>query len=157
MLLNLFREVNLPFGEERMRFMLMAVCFEIIAEYELKAKNDVFKDNKVSKSRYILQKFMEAVVGDDGSHRTVAYYADKLGYSPKHLASIVREITGKTPLDIINEHAIVQIKYRLRRTDIPIKVIANQFKFKNASFFGKFVKAHVGMSPQVYRLSDIEI
>lgn len=32
-----------------------------------------------------------------------------------------------------------------------VKEIAEMFNFPNQSFFGKYVKAHVGMSPARYR------
>ena len=37
-----------------------------------------------------------------------------------------------------------------------IKEITSLFDFPNASFFGKFVKAHTGMTPVEYRTSKEE-
>ena len=49
------------------------------------------------------------------------------------------------------EHAMEHIKYKLRNSDKSIKEIAEEFNFSNQSFFGKYVKAHLGISPQQYR------
>ena len=94
------------------------------------------------------------VNADDGSHRSVSYYADRLCYSAKYLSSIVKSITGESPLQIINKHAIKQIKYRLKHSNLSIKEIADSFDFANPSFFGKFVKTYTGMSPQQYRMYE---
>lgn len=100
------------------------------------------------------RKFLERVAEDDGTHRSVTYYADLLCYSAKHLSTVVKKISGKAPLSIINEHAIEQIKYELKHSDMSIKEIADHFDFVNPSFFGKFVKQHLGMSPLQFRNSE---
>lgn len=52
---------------------------------------------------------------------------------------------------MINEYTMEHIKYQLRNSDKSIKEIAEEFNFPNQSFFGKYVKAHLGVSPQQYR------
>ncbi|TWJ17981.1 helix-turn-helix protein [Bacteroides zoogleoformans] len=54
-------------------------------------------------------------------------------------------------MEWINEYAIEQIKQELKHSDKSIKEIADEFNFSNQSFFGKYVKAHLGMSPAQYR------
>ena len=108
------------------------------------------------RAMYIFRKFIEKVSEDDGTHRTVSYYADLLCYTSKHLSTVVKSISGKGPLSIINEHAMECIKYELKHSDKSIKEIADHFNFVNPSFFGKFVKMHTGMSPLQYRNSEEE-
>ena len=43
------------------------------------------------------------------------------------------------------------IEHRLRYTDMTMQEIANDLNFPNASFFGKYVKDHLGMTPLEYR------
>ena len=88
---------------------------------------------------------------DNGIHRSVGYYADALCYSPKHFSKVIKQACGRTPLDLINESAIEHIKYRLKHSDKSIKEIAEEFNFPNQSFFGKYVKSYLGMSPARYR------
>ena len=63
----------------------------------------------------------------------------------------IKQACGRTPLDLINETAVEHIKYRLKRSEKSIKEIAEEFNFPNQSFFGKYVKAHLGTSPANYR------
>lgn len=110
----------------------------------------------ITQASYILRKFAELLSKDNGMHRSVSYYADALCYSPKHFSKVVKQACGKTPLDLINETAVEHIKYRLKHSDKSIKEIAEEFNFPNQSFFGKYVKAHLGMSPAQYRMTKEE-
>lgn len=105
----------------------------------------------IKQSDYILRRFVEMLSKDNGMHRSVGYYADALCYSPKHFSKVIKQACGRTPLDLINENAIEHIKYRLKHSDKSIKEIAEEFDFPNQSFFGKYVKSYLGMSPARYR------
>ena len=72
-------------------------------------------------------------------------------YTPKHFSKVIKQACGRTPLDLINETTVEHIKYRLKRSEKSIKEIAEEFNFPNQSFFGKYVKAHLGTSPANYR------
>ena len=43
------------------------------------------------------------------------------------------------------------IEKYLRRSNLSIKEISELLGFPNLSFFGKFTKSHLGMSPTQYR------
>ena len=110
----------------------------------------------IKQADYILRKFMELLSQDNGMHRSVTYYADALCYTPKHFSKVIRQACGRTPLDLINETAMEHIKYRLKHSEKSIKEIAEEFNFPNQSFFGKYVKAHLGTSPANYRMAKEE-
>ena len=130
---------------------------EMMANLNKMVPDEKRKDINHNRAIVITRSFLELVNADDGSHRSVCYYADRLCYSPKYLSFIIKTVTGKTPLQIINEHAIKQIKVKLRYTDISMKELADLFDFPNPSFFGKFVKMHTNMSPMQYRQSKEEV
>lgn len=153
--LNCISEKEHPYSKEIKKHIFSAIFCEILGF--LHRAIPVQEDAPVlrnDRSMYIFRKFMEKVNEDDGTHRTVAYYADKLCYSPKHLSTVIKKVSGRSPLVIINEHAMDCIKFQLKHSDISIKEVADHFDFVNASFFGKFVKAHIGMSPLQYRNSE---
>ena len=105
----------------------------------------------IKQVNYILRKFMELLSKDKGMHRSVSYFANELCYTPKHFSKVIKQACGRTPLDLINETTVEHIKYRLKRSEKSIKEIAEEFNFPNQSFFGKYVKAHLGTSPANYR------
>ena len=88
---------------------------------------------------------------DGGMHRSVSYFANQLCYSPKYVSSVVKQVSGRTALEWIDEYAMEQIKIQLKHSDKSIKEIADNLNFSNQTFFGKYVKAHLGMSPARYR------
>lgn len=56
-----------------------------------------------------------------GKERKVAFYASELCISPKYLTAVVKECSGKTPTEWINETAIREIEYMLCHTQSSIK------------------------------------
>lgn len=105
----------------------------------------------IKQSDFIFRHFMEMLVTDNGRHRTIEYYAEKLGYSPKYLSKIVKQASGKKALDMIHDYAIECIVAEIVHSNKHIKDIASGFEFSNISFFAKFFKKHTGLSPSDYR------
>lgn len=154
---TLMNEQCHPYRDEVLKHYFSAIFCEMMGEISkiLPQEASAISYNN-NRSNWIFRKFAEQVMKDDGTHRSVAYYADLLCYSPKHLSTVVKQISGRSPLHIINEHAMDAIKYQLEHSDMSMKELAEYFKFANPSFFGKFVKQHTGMSPQQYRNKSIE-
>jgi AraC-like DNA-binding protein len=154
--LALIQEKTHAYSQRTRSFHLAGMLCEMFAMI-----NQLIPENKPNANQYnrgtlITRDFIELVNADNGTHRSVAYYADKLCYSPKYLSSVIKDTTGKTPMQFIQENTIKHIKYKLRHSSMSIKEIADSFNFPNASFFGKFVKLHTGMTPIEYRLSKEE-
>jgi AraC-like DNA-binding protein len=51
----------------------------------------------------------------------------------------------------INEYVMEDIRYYLKETPLTIKEISTTLGFPNLSFFGKYTKRNLGMSPKEYR------
>lgn len=83
--------------------------------------------------------------------RSVKFYADKLYVSPKYLSMITKKVSGRTAYEWITGQVVAEIDYQLRYSDLSIKEIANNMQFPNLSFFGRYVKEHLGASPTEYR------
>lgn len=144
------------YRKEIMQYLFSAFFCEMMAYFNKQAagldETETVKED-VKQADYIFKRFMEKLSVDNGTHRTVTYYANALFYTPKYLSKVVKQISGRTALDLINEHAIDHIKYQLKHSDKSIKEIADEFNFSNLSFFGKYVKARLGVSPTAYRNS----
>ena len=152
--LNCINEKGHPYSKEVKTHIFSAIFCEILGTLHQSMPIQEDGPNLYNnRSTYIFRNFMEKVSEDDGTHRSVAYYADKLCYSSKYLSTVIKEVCGKSPLTIINEHAMECIKYKLRHSEMSMKEMADFFNFTNPSFFGKFVKGHIGMSPLQYRNS----
>ena len=105
----------------------------------------------VKQPDFIFKQFMELLSADDGSHRTLHYYAEILGYSAKYLSKVIKETSGKNALALIHENAIEHIITELRHSNKSIKEIAVAFDFPNVSFFAQYIKKHLGTTPSEFR------
>ena len=83
--------------------------------------------------------------------RSVAFYADKLHVTPKYLSAICKKVSSNTASTLIEQYVMKDIQYLLKKTTKSIKEIVNELDFPSISFFGKYVKQHVGKSPKQYR------
>jgi AraC-like DNA-binding protein len=78
-------------------------------------------------------------------------FADELCITPKYLSAVCKRNSGKTANAWITEHLMEDIRYYLRQTDLSIKEVCSVLGFPNASFFGKYVKEHFGVTPTQLR------
>jgi AraC-like DNA-binding protein len=81
----------------------------------------------------------------------MAFYADKLCLTPKYLSKLIKQASGKSAPEWIDNFVILEAKNLLKYTNLAIKEIVFQLHFPNQSVFYKFFKAHTGMTPSEYR------
>lgn len=105
----------------------------------------------ISRSSVLFKQFIDLLTSLEVKPRNLNYYSSKLCITSKYLSNICKENSGKTAYNWIIEYAIEDIKRLLSHSDMSIKEIANYLDFPNLSFFGKFVKAHLGCSPTEFR------
>lgn len=105
----------------------------------------------LSKSEQLCRSFMQLVTQHYNQTRNVNWYAQQLNITHAHLCSVVKQITGKTCADVIASMVIMDAKSQLKSTKLTIQAIADSLNFANISFFGKYFKRHVGISPMEYR------
>lgn len=87
------------------------------------------------------------------TERGVAFYAEKLGLTPKYLSRLVREVSGQSAPDWIDSFVIIEAKNLLRYSSRPIKEIAASLSFTSPSAFHAFFKSRTGMTPVEFRES----
>lgn len=109
--------------------------------------------DKYSQSYQLTEKFKELLAKDFRKQREVSYYADKLFVTPKHLSQALKDQTGKTASELIEEIVCLEAKVLLQVHELNVSEIADQLNFANPSFFGKFFKRYTGISPMEYRKS----
>ena len=85
--------------------------------------------------------------------RSVAFYAEQMHLTPKYLSSQIKQITGKSILEWINETIITEIKVMLKTTDLTVWEISEALNFPNSSTFVQFFKHHTGTTPLRFRRS----
>ncbi|MCI6619295.1 MAG: helix-turn-helix transcriptional regulator [Prevotella sp.] len=99
----------------------------------------------------LFNQFLNLLQTTPQKHQTVDYYASKLYISSKYLTVICKKNSGKTANEWIREYTLSDITYYLRNTEVSIKEVSSKLGFPNTSFFGKYVKEHLGCTPVEYR------
>ena len=102
----------------------------------------------------IFDRFLEILQKEEVKHRPVEYFAQNLCITPKYLSIICKRHSGKTAIEWITEYTLADITYYLRSTTMSIKEISGILGFSNTSFFGKYVREHLHVSPLKYRESS---
>ena len=95
--------------------------------------------------------FLDAVGKYCNKEREVRFYAEKLCVTARHLSQVVKEVSGRTASDIIEDYAITEIKALLLSTNMTIQQISDYLNFPSQSVFGKYFKRITGKSPKEYR------
>ena len=113
------------------------------------------KDSSVRQSTLVYRRFMALLAESNGRVRSVSVFANMLNITPKYLSKCVKDESGRSPLDLIHETTVGTIRQQLRYSNKTIKEICTELDFPNPSFFGKFVKEHLGMSPTAYRQQNL--
>lgn len=83
--------------------------------------------------------------------RQIGFYADKLNITTTYLSRVVRELTGNTINNYLNNLAFEEACNLLRSADMPMGEIAFTLGFSDQSAFTNFFKSHAGCSPKEYR------
>jgi len=110
----------------------------------------------LSRKSLQLEKFRN-LIDEHIRHRwSVAQYAEQLGVSAGQLSRLTRESLGKSSIDLINERVLIEAQRELIYTNASIKQIADGLGFEDESYFGRFFRKHLGVSPQAYRMQELE-
>lgn len=108
-----------------------------------------------SAGNQVCDSFMTLVSKFHTTNRDIGFYASKLGLTPKYLSSLMKSVTGKTAAEWINENVMLEAKYYLKNTKLPVKQIAYDLSFKNQMDFYRYFQRYSGMTPTEYRNKQI--
>lgn len=134
--------------EETIRFLLKAMLIAM----ERMHQRDNSKQVKLT-SQYELQlfTFKELLETNYMNGFSVSKYASLLHVSPKTLTNITKAMVGKSPGKLIAERIILEAKRLLTFTSLQIAEIAFKLGFDDVSYFVRYFKRNVGISPGKYR------
>ena len=99
----------------------------------------------------LFESFMRLVSEYHTSERGMSFYAEKLGLTPKYLSKLIKQVSGRSAPEWIDDFVIVEAKNMLKYSGDSIKEIVYKLHFPNPSVFYKYFKAHTGMTPSQYR------
>ena len=84
-------------------------------------------------------------------HHDIPFYAEQLHISTVYLSRVVRQVTGRTVIDYINQMLLMEASFLLQTSQLSISQIADHLHFADTPSFSKFFSRLNGMSPKEYR------
>ena len=99
----------------------------------------------------LTKQFLELVKSNFKRERQLQFYADKMCITTRYLSRIVKECTGASASDWIERYVVLEARALLKSSNMTIQQVSNELSFPSQTFFGKYFKRRVGMSPKEYR------
>ena len=143
---------DLNFGRQTMRDIIRCFAYDLLSNINKHVNQD--NEDMLRQGDRIYRRFMLLLADNTNVNRSVKSYADELCVSPKYLTSVCRKHSDYTASELISSAVMSRIKQLLLYSDMSIKEVASEMGFDNLSFFGKYVKKHLGLSPNYYRKAN---
>lgn len=143
---NTIRSNENPNRSEAVKYLTIAFFHGFGYQFHriLDDKNEVKRDK-------LVEKFLLYVRENYKEHRDIEFYSDRLYLTPKYLSKALKQKSGKTAAEWIEDHVVLEAKALLRSTNLTIQQISDELNFPSQSFFGKYFKRLTGLSPIKYR------
>lgn len=130
--------------------MSMAAFLRLMLIGALRVYSPGSKDTKIEQTD-LLRRFRHLVELHYRDHWQMAAYAGELGIVYDRLHRICKRETGRSPAELVHERLTAEAKARLENSGFPLKKIAEDLGFPDASRFSHFFKRRTDMSPGAYR------
>ena len=133
---------------ELLKSQMRTLFYEIINIYLINQPLDIKAPDRNDE---IMQRFVVSLDMHYRKERNVAFYASEQCLSYSYFSEIIKAKSGVTALKWIINRVIMDAEQMLEYTNVSVKEIAARLSFPTQSFFGKYFKQYVGISPKEYR------
>jgi len=154
---NLHKKTQLPaqtpFLNEIIKHNFLSVLYDATLIFY---NHNAFENVKLTRKEELTGTFLDLLAKHFKKERSVQFYAEALFITPRHLSQVVKDVTGQTAGEIIDEAVIREAKMLLPAQDATVAQVADILGFSDQSFFGKYFKKHTGITPSAYRANSID-
>lgn len=133
-----------------------AMFYQLVLFYHRRLPGEIAGHSEIrtgSRKNDYVREFVRLVYIHYVRERSVRFYADKLFISPKYLSLLVKEATGRSAANWIDDFVLMEAKNMLRFSGKNIQQVAYALNFPTQSSFGKYFKHLTGLSPSEYQKS----
>lgn len=100
----------------------------------------------------LFERFLQLVQEHCMEEREVEFYAEKLSITPKYLTEVCKKSSAKTASEWIHNYTTQRLIILLENKQLSFTDIADTLNFSSQSFFSRYVRKVLGVSPSEYRL-----
>jgi AraC-like DNA-binding protein len=136
-----------PFRLQMVQHVMMAIFYASDKPREISDGGKMSRTN----ADVLSKRFLELVKENFRTERQLKFYADHLFITPRYLSRIVKDCTGSSAADWIERYVVLEARALLKSTNMTIQQVSDELNFPSQTFFGKYFKRRVGMSPKQYR------
>lgn len=111
----------------------------------------LFDKPQKTKNEIMVSNFLNLVQLHYATHRNVTFYAEKMKLTPKYMSTVIKENSGMSAGEWIDNRVILEAKALLKSTNMTIQQISDKLNFPTQSIFGRYFKRQLGVSPKEYR------
>ena len=138
---ELYKEMT-PIKKMQIKFMVKIILLKLI---DFSPIDELSNSSDKDLQYYI--RFRELVDTNFKTERKLAFYSEKLGISQKKLTSLCQHYSGTSPLPLIHEKLMLEIKKQFALKDVTLKEIAYDFGFSSQAALNKFIDTKFQMTP----------
>ena len=144
---NIIDDDSNPFRRKVLEHLLMVVFYG-----SQQARSVMMEDKKPRTSAEVLtMKFLQEVKEHFRRERQLNFYSERLCITPRYLSRVVKETTGSSAAEWIERYVVLEARALLKSTNMTIQQVSDALNFPSQTFFGKYFKRRVGISPKEYR------
>lgn len=138
---------------------IIVSLIETLLNYSQRFYQRQFITRKVTNHRILdrLENILTSYFKDDDLLNkglpTVQYITKELNVSASYLSGLLKELTGMSTLQHVQQSVIEKAKERLSTTDLSVSEIAYGLGFEHPQSFSKMFKVKTGLSPLEFRAS----
>lgn len=142
-----FLETNHRFYEEVLKLQMRLFILEMWHTFA-----DEYEQRKHSlQTGTLYERFIQLLQQNCLKHREVQFYSNELNITSKYLNHLCKIHSGNTASDWIQRHAKGHILLLLQNKNLNISEIADEMEFSSRSFFTRYVKKLLGVTPKDFR------
>ena len=127
----------------QMRLFILEMWHTFANEYE--------RRKRTLQSGTLYERFLHLVQEHCLKEREVQFYANELHITAKYLNAVSKQNSGVTASDWIQRYTKERIVILLQNESLSIAEIADEMEFSSRSFFTRYVKKVLGVTPSDYR------
>lgn len=144
---NIIDDDSNPYRRKVLEHMLMVIFYGSQQARHMKSEE---KRPRTS-AETLTMRFLQEVKEHFRAERQLGFYAERLCITPRYLSRVVRETTGASAAEWIERYVVLEARALLKSTTMTIQQVSDALNFPSQTFFGKYFKRRLGISPKEYR------
>ena len=138
-------------GEWQQR--MLGACLTVLLTYLSRLYTEQYPEAEPTPDQRLLRAYQAKVEAQFREVHEVGAYATQLHISAGHLSEVIKAQTGRPAIKHLHERLVLEARRLLLHSQQPLKEIAYDLGFQNASYFTRFFKREAGTTPAEYRTS----